>query len=148
MHDTCGKSRHVRPALWRRVAAWSVIGALAVVAAAPIWHDHARDHGPVGATALAHPPGTCGSHDHAHGGPSTSHSDQTPASPSDEHDPCAICVAAHAPNGDGLPSLPLFDVPVTAELLRRLGAERRSVEWVGRDRASRGPPAIAARPAA
>jgi hypothetical protein len=137
-------SRRARPALWRLVAAWSVVVALLAVAAAPLWHDHAHDHAPPPAAAKGHvhADGTCCTHDHgttSKGAPPPS--DRHAPAPTDGDD-CAICLAVHAPMGDGLPSLPLLDLPVAAGMVRLFGAERPSVEWVGRDRASRGPPLV------
>ncbi len=61
-----------------------------------------------------------------------------------QEDDCAVCAAVMTPTGDGLPELPLFEPPALGELVRWMGAQRFAVLWVGRDRASRGPPAVLA----
>lgn len=55
-------------------------------------------------------------------------------------DDCSICAAVATPTGDGLPDLPLFEPPAIGDLVRWMGSQRFAVLWVGRDRASRGPP--------
>jgi hypothetical protein len=57
-------------------------------------------------------------------------------------DDCPVCLAIATPTGDGLPDLPVFEPPVLGDLVRWMGHERWAVLWAGRDRASRGPPAL------
>jgi hypothetical protein len=120
---------------WLRAISCAVLAALATVLTAPLWHSHAHPCGDAcrAPGCLCHGQGEQGK-EHGNGGgdPAKSHDD--------DEDSCAICMTVSAPMGDGLPTLPVLDLPGPGSPELWLGAERWAVMWVGRDRASRGPP--------
>ena len=84
--------------------------------------------------AAHHGPCPAGGHHHEH-------SKRQPA-PHDEHD-CPVCLAVSAPVGDGLPAALVLHALPASGFIRWMGSQRIAVLWVGRDRASRGPPRTA-----
>lgn len=129
-----------------RVVAWVVLASIAMVLTVPMWHGHAHGyaHGHVHGYAHGHVHAVVGE-EHAFEDGGAGHSSEhgsDPAGPGDHEDSCPICMTVSAPMGDGLPTLPLFDVPGPGSPDLWLGAERAAVMWAGRDRASRGPPQV------